>query len=275
MQHLKFNDLCTFNTPAYCVYTSTDTKSHYHTDFYEFSLFTNGSYTDIHNDEKTTYSTGQILLYCPGEAHELVVNKAGSECYSFIVKADFFQDFFKDYCERHRIPADISHIPPTLSRQLAGFQTLYLSQLASAISYNISPERFSIVAHFLESLLFVCFDVLPMGSSVGNEFLVNDLLRRFDNYQDLDTDISSLCHMYPTSQRTLLNRFKALTGYTIVEYRNIKRMEYAAHLLQKEDYQIATIANMVNISCLSYFSKQFKKQFGMTPKQYQKIHRKK
>ena len=55
----------------------------------------------------------------------------------------------------------------------------------------------------------------------------------------------------------------------MTEYRNKRRMEYAAHLLGKEAYTVSKVADILHITCQSYFIKQFKKQFGMTPKQYQ------
>ena len=79
---------------------------------------------------------------------------------------------------------------------------------------------------------------------------------------------------YPVSSTTLIRDFKKLTGKTIVQYRNAKRMEYAAQLLEEENYPITMIANMLNISSLGYFSKQFQSYYGMTPKQYQLRYRK-
>jgi AraC-like DNA-binding protein len=102
-----------------------------------------------------------------------------------------------------------------------------------------------------------------------------DLQKRLDNYHSLDQNLSVLYSNYPISPYTISNQFKKLTGYTVVEYRNIKRMEYAAHLLANENLSVASIANQMNISNLSYFAKQFKMQFGMSPKQYQLLKRKK
>ena len=61
----------------------------------------------------------------------------------------------------------------------------------------------------------------------------------------------------------------------MTEYRNKRRMEYAAHLLEKENYSISAVSDILHISCQSYFIKQFKKQFGITPKQYQTLSQKK
>ena len=60
----------------------------------------------------------------------------------------------------------------------------------------------------------------------------------------------------------------------MLEYRNKKKMEYAAHLLQKDNYSVSSVADKLKISCQSYFIRQFKKQFGVTPKQYQMLYRK-
>lgn len=271
----KYNFHCPYNNTMYCIYSSGPSALHWHADFYEFCLFTHGLYVDIHNGNTYNCETGTLLLYRPGEGHELLVGEKGGDHYTLIVHKKYFENYYTEHCKNFSNWDDISQLPPRFSKIVFGSQMTYLSHLASAISYNVSSERFSILKHFLDNLLFACMEEIPSGSAIGIDLYVNDILRRLDSYRNLDTDIAELRSLHPVSHRTLTDHFKTLTGCSIVEYRNTKRMEYAAHLLEKENYQIATIANMVGISSLSYFSKLFCDQYGMTPKQYQLLHRNK
>lgn len=272
MESFDFKERCPYDTEAFCLYTSGNSPLHTHDNFFEFCFFISGSYYNTYNGITNLCSTGHILFFKPGESHSLEMVETG-EHYAFIIKEEYFIDYFEKYCHLHNLGITIDDVPSFISKESNGSQVTYLSQLASAIAYNVSPEQENTLHHFLDTLLFACLFDVPTGSSIGIDLFVNDLLRRFDSYRNLDTDITELCEIHPVSKRTLIQRFKELTGHTLVEYRNIKRMEFAAHLLRKENYQISTVANMVDISCLSYFAKQFKQQYGVSPKQYQKMHR--
>lgn len=274
MQYLTYKSQCPYESPTYCLYNGCNSPLHCHVDFYEFGLIINGAYRNIYKNQETLCSSGHLLFYKPGEAHELISDKPGSEHCSLIIKKDYFEEYFEKYWQSRQYCGDISTLPQSFSKEISGTQTIYLSQLASALAYNISPERRCISEQFLDTLLFALFNTIPIGSTVGIEMYINDSIRQFDAYKRLDMEIADICASYPITQRTFLEHFKRLTNYTMVEYRNIKRMEYAAHLLRKENYSIAAVSNMINVSCQSYFIKQFKKQFGMTPKQYQMLHRK-
>ena len=270
MKTYTYDEQCTYNVPFYCIYSALNSVEHLHSDFYEFCLFTNGSYRSIRDNSVTICRTGHLLFFRPGEAHSLEINESNATHYAFIVKKSFFEEYFHTYCSQRNIKKEISDIPTYISKELSGFQLTYLSQLASAVAYTTSSKHRTINLHFFDTLLFTCLESIPTGTYFGVDLYASDLRRRFDNYHSLDTEITTLYNDYPIASCTLSNQFKKITGYTIVEYRNMKRIEYAAHLLIKENYQITEVANIVNIPNLSYFAKQFKKQFGMSPKQYQK-----
>lgn len=61
--------------------------------------------------------------------------------------------------------------------------------------------------------------------------------------------------------------FKKETGKTFTEYLLEVRMQRAQNLLKNSELNISEIAELVGIPNPSYFSSQFKKYFGVTPKQ--------
>jgi AraC-like DNA-binding protein len=62
--------------------------------------------------------------------------------------------------------------------------------------------------------------------------------------------------------------FHAEMGIPVSTYIMQKKIEAAANLLQFSDYSALEISNYLNFSSQSYFIKQFKKQIGITPKEY-------
>ncbi|MFA6663717.1 MAG: response regulator [Lachnospiraceae bacterium] len=71
-----------------------------------------------------------------------------------------------------------------------------------------------------------------------------------------------------TSTGYLSRRFKELTGQTIIEYTNKKRLEKAKEYLSKDDVMIYEVAEKLGFGNATYFSHFFRKATGMTPKEY-------
>ena len=84
-------------------------------------------------------------------------------------------------------------------------------------------------------------------------------------------DLAALCYV---SADHLTRLFKKKLGTTVSEYIQEKRIRLAGELLQREDLTISMVANTVGFGNYSYFTEQFKKHYGMTPREYQKQNRK-
>ena len=83
---------------------------------------------------------------------------------------------------------------------------------------------------------------------------------------DIDTFASELS----VSKSTLNRKMKAMTGLSPVEFiRNI-RLKHACILLKKPFINVTEVAYAVGFSNPKYFTKCFKKEFDVTPTEYQK-----
>ena len=70
------------------------------------------------------------------------------------------------------------------------------------------------------------------------------------------------------SEFYMMKLFKQHTGESIVDYVNNYRLTVAGRQLRDTDDDVATIAYQVGFNNVSYFNRQFKKQYAMTPKQF-------
>ncbi len=72
------------------------------------------------------------------------------------------------------------------------------------------------------------------------------------------------------SEFYIMKLFKQFTGCSCVDYINNYRLTIAGRQLTDTDDDIASIAYQVGYNNVSYFNRQFKKQYGMTPKEFRK-----
>lgn len=70
------------------------------------------------------------------------------------------------------------------------------------------------------------------------------------------------------SEFYLMKLFKQYTGVSCVDYVNNYRLTVAGRQLRDTDDSVATIAYQVGFNNISYFNRQFKKQYGMTPREF-------
>ena len=88
------------------------------------------------------------------------------------------------------------------------------------------------------------------------------------NMEDTDLDVEKLAKIMNMSRITLYRKIKAISNLTPVELINITRLKKAAELLADGDNKIYEISYMAGFSSQSNFSRNFLKQFKMTPTEY-------
>jgi len=92
------------------------------------------------------------------------------------------------------------------------------------------------------------------------------------NMEDAELDVEKLAKIMNMSRITLYRKIKAISNLTPVELINITRLKKAAELLADGDNKIYEVSYMAGFSSQSNFSRNFLKQFKMTPTEY--MHRK-
>lgn len=84
-------------------------------------------------------------------------------------------------------------------------------------------------------------------------------------------DASKVAQMSPFA---FSRYFKKYSGEGFVEYLNKVRMDRASHLLRETEYQVQEIARQCGFSSISNFNKQFRREEGLSPRNYRRSFRK-
>lgn len=90
------------------------------------------------------------------------------------------------------------------------------------------------------------------------------------NFQDNHLSVTDVATDQFINQTYLRSMFKEEMGFTVSDYITKIRMERSKELLGEKKYLLADIAEQVGYSDASYFSKSFKKFFGVSPSRYER-----
>lgn len=90
----------------------------------------------------------------------------------------------------------------------------------------------------------------------------------YDNITNMDLDVDQLSGMMNMSRPTLYRKIKGLSDLTPNELINLSRLKRGAELLAEGDHKINEVANMIGYSLPTNFSRDFQRQFGVSPSNY-------
>ncbi len=92
-----------------------------------------------------------------------------------------------------------------------------------------------------------------------------------ENYTSPELRISDLAELHKTSEAYFRREFKKHYGESPLAYIKRRRIEMACYLLRTELYFIADVASRVGFDSISYFSSEFKRYMGCSPKEYRNM----
>jgi len=108
--------------------------------------------------------------------------------------------------------------------------------------------------------------------SPQDEIMLESLFSQLDkNWQNPDFDVDDYCHAMAMSKSQLYRKTIALTGLSPNTLLKDYRLERAKELMKKQHYTISQITFDSGFTSPSYFTKCFKKKFGLLPMNYMEM----
>jgi AraC-like DNA-binding protein len=141
-----------------------------------------------------------------------------------------------------------------------------------------SPSMFS--NELLENMLNQILVLLLRNFQTKKQQSENSTLSKKDVYNQIRNYINT--HLYSLKNLTVLadvlkynysylsTIFKEISGETILDYYQKRRLNAAQHLIMENKFKLHEIASMLNYSSPCSFSRAFKELYNISPKQYQK-----
>lgn len=185
-------------------------------------------------------------------------------------------------CRKLKSQLETSHIPVIMLTAKQSADDRVDCYEAGADGYLAKPFELKVLAARIDNLLrtyrnrqqaFRMEDHVRLAEleySSGDTRFLQDMADCIHTHlAEEGFDLEQLSGHLNVSKSTLHRKVKAMTGLTPLEFiRNIK-LKYACEMLSRRDRNIAEIAYATGFSSPKYFTKCFKEEFGLTPREYQ------
>jgi signal transduction histidine kinase/ligand-binding sensor domain-containing protein/DNA-binding response OmpR family regulator len=186
-------------------------------------------------------------------------------------------------CEKVKTSLDFSHIPIIILTAKNDLKSKIEGLEKGADAYIEKPfsTKYMIaqVSNLLENKrrnrdVFLKKPFLPiqqMGMNKTDEYFLSRITGIIkENITEPDFTVERLSEMANMSRSSLHRKIKGLTGISPNEFIRLIRLKIAAELILENKYRIGEICYLVGINSPSYFTKLFQKQFGVSPKDFQR-----
>ncbi|MFW0717741.1 two-component regulator propeller domain-containing protein [Pedobacter sp. N23S346] len=131
---------------------------------------------------------------------------------------------------------------------------------------NIFEQRQKVKDHYSKNKEIQPRDLVH---SEKDKLFMNKLLSIIDAQMvNPEMDIDYLCKEIGMSRTKLYQKLKSITGQSIGEFVRSARLRKAIEIMKSEDVLMTEVMYRIGIQTQSYFTKAFKKEFGVTPTAY-------
>lgn len=131
-------------------------------------------------------------------------------------------------------------------------------------------ETINDIHRWLRSNLYEISEFLNEKRKNKNSRLIRDIIDYVRDHLQDSLTLRQIADRFTFSPNYLGLLFKEQTGKLYSDYVIELRMEKAAELLKDPTIKVYEVADRVGYRYLPYFSRQFKKSFGMTPNEYRR-----
>ncbi|WEK19541.1 MAG: two-component regulator propeller domain-containing protein [Candidatus Pedobacter colombiensis] len=105
-------------------------------------------------------------------------------------------------------------------------------------------------------------------STVEHAFMIKIVQYIEDHMSEQDFNVPELAANIGMSQPVLYKKIRAITDLSVNDFIKTIRLKKAAQLFAQKTYNVSEVSYLVGFNDPKYFSREFKKQFGHTPKAY-------
>ncbi len=259
----------------YCVEDIIDeagTQYHSH-DFYEIHITLVGESVFYLDGIYQTLTPGSVLLIHHGDLHRICTQKSSyyERLYMYLTPS-YLQ---KRSTKRTNLEKCFEPVGNTKSKILH-VDIVEIINFLKFFSVHQETTNYGDDVIFEQSLInfLLYINKLVMNDEfelIGGKTSTNQLVNNIVTYvtANLSNDLSldTVADKFYISKYHLSHKFKEITDMTFHSFVTKKRLNYSKQLLRKQK-TISEVYSECGFSTYSYFLKSFKKEYGITPKEF-------
>ena len=236
---------------------------------YIFIYCTKGKGEIVIDSKKTLVNPNQFFILPKRVSHKYKADETDPwSIYWFHFNGSFAEEIYNRYAktdeENYKNISFSKSIIDQFNKIFDLFNSNYLLhqiEYANLLSLN-----------FISS--FIYHDFQPTTKTQKNDSLVDSVKEYLLDHLDQNYTLDELASKFNYSKSYLHTKFKLETGYSVLVFFKLKKVQKACEYLSYTDLSIKEISYKIGFEDPLYFSRTFKKFMGKSPRNYKKSQRK-
>ena len=243
-------------------------------DFWQIKYLHSGSMSVSCDDSDFVCKPGQLMIIPPNTKITIKYEKSSELHYSIVS--------FR--CSNDSLLHEIALKPTTLY----GIDQINFNDFVYTASkvYSDKKQFHNCIAeeyhrHFLETFLMRIYfissgntifpDTYKPAVTYNDDISISKKVKEYmENHIECDLSLDILAQETGVSKNTLMRKFRADTGLSIMQYFTKMKIEKAVNMICDTDLSLKSISETLNFQSPAYFSTTFKKQMGISPLEFSK-----
>lgn len=252
-------------------------------DYMEMMFVYSGEIHHRFNKEEICLKKGELLLMDMNASHSITPAGENDIAMNILIRRTFFDSFFlqqiayDNKISRFVVDAIYNRNDTTQYLHFKSGDNERIWSLLLNILLEFYEQQTGIVTSIKAYMLLLFNELIRnyqnyLSSKIVEQVdyaIVVDIVGYVDKHYKT-VSIKEMAEVFNYNSDYLGRRIKKLTGYSLRDLVKARKIREAARLLRNTDKQILNILEEINYSNSSYFYKQFKAEYGMTPDEYRK-----
>ena len=246
-------------------------------DFWEFVYVDRGEVTAAAENSEFVLRQGDVIFHKPGEWHK-ICSSSNSAANVAIVSFDCnskAMEFFEN-----KVMKAGQYQKNIISNIISEYVNAFSTPLNNLYSYHLTRKAHPVIGSEQLLRLYICeflISLLRNNPSENQRSLIsinqsssilNLLVSYMQNNITENITIDDLVRYSGSNRTNIANMFKESFGMGAIKYFINLKMETAKKYLRENNYNVTQISELLGYSSIHYFSRQFKKETGMSPIEY-------